>query len=195
MEKETKEKIKLTVREILLTFYDGINVLEEIFAKYSWQKEELREYWKWRELDKERFYHALWQLEKQGYIRRHKESKNSLIKLTKIGKEKAIQYALKEWQIKKPKKWDKKWRVIIFDIPNEKKVLRDIVRRRLKYWGFHQLQKSVFVYPFDCQKEISALKNAYGLGSYLQFIIADSIETELDLVNIFFEKEVLTKNL
>lgn len=192
MKPETKEKIKLTVREILLSFCDGIATFEEIVG-YKWQKREIQKYWDWREFDKERYYHSLWQLEKQGYIKRYKDSKKNLIELTKIGQAKAVRYAIKDWQIEKPKIWDKKWRIIIFDIPNDKKILREIVRQRLKYWGFHQLQESVFVYPFDCNTEISALKYTYNLGRYVQYLVVESIETELDLVDLFYQQGILPK--
>lgn len=192
MKPETKEKIRLTAKEILLTFCDGIAEIEEIFG-YRWHRQEAREYWKWRSLDKDRFYQSLRQLEKQGYIKRYKEEKKKLIKLTSVGKAKAIKYIFKNHHIKQPKVWDKKWRLIIFDIPDEKKSLREIVRQYLKDWGFIQLQKSVFVYPFDCQKEIVSLKYFYHLGQYLQYIVAESIETELDLVDSFYEKGILTK--
>lgn len=163
MEPETKEKIRLTVREILLTFCDGMATIEEIFG-YRWQRQEAREYWKWRELDKDRFYQTLWRLEKQGYIKRYQKEKKNLIQLTSIGEKKAFKYIFEDLKIKPPKIWDKKWRMVIFDIPKDKKDLRDIVRERLKRWGFYQLQKSVFVYPFDCQKEVAALKYIYSLG-------------------------------
>jgi len=194
MNQEEKKKIKLTTKEILLSFYDKIVEWENIFV-YPWQRKRIHEYRKWRELDKADFYHKLWQLEKQGYIKRYGKIKNSNIKLTSVGKEKAIQYALKKWKIKIPTNWDKKWHLVIFDIPNDKKILRDTVRQRLNYWGFCQLQESVFVYPFDCQKEISAIKYIYGLGAYLQYIIAESIETELNLVDIFYKRGILPKKL
>lgn len=194
MKDATKEKIRLTTREILLSFYDGIVETKDIFA-YPWQRKQIREYRKWRELDKANFYHKLWQLEKQGYIKRYGNLKKKNIKLTSVGRKKAVQYALKDWKIKTPKKWDKKWHLVIFDIPNDKKALRDTIRQRLNYWGFYQLQESVFVYPFDCRKEISAIKYIYGVGIYLEYIIAESIETELYLVDIFYERGILPKKL
>lgn len=193
MGKETKEKIKLSIREILLTFCDGITKIEEIFG-YSWQRKEARKYWKWRELDKNRFYQSLWRLEKQGYIKRYQNSKKSLIKLTPVGKKKAIEYIFRDYKIRKPKTWDKKWRMVIFDIPENKKTLREAVRGRLKRWDFCQIQKSVFVYPYDCRKEIYSLKYLYSISAYLQYIVAESIETEIDLVDYFFDLGILSND-
>lgn len=194
MKSETKEKIRLTTKEILLTFCDGINIAEEIIG-YKWQRKQAREYWKWRELDKNRFHDSLRRLEKQGYINKYIENKKEIIKTTKIGNEKALKYIFNETKIKTPEKWDKKWRVVIFDIPEEKKYLRNVVRERLKRWGFYKLQMSVFVYPFDCQKEIASLKYLYNLGPYLQYLVAESIETEKNLIGMFFDQNILNKKL
>lgn len=192
MENETKEKIKLTTREILLSLYDEVSKVEEIFVR-PWQRKRIKEYWNWRELDKNRFHAALWRLEKQKYIKRYGKNKKTIIKLTSVGKNQAVKYIFKNHEIKQPKIWDKKWHIVIFDIPEKKKVVRNIIRSHLKNWGFYQLQESVFIYPFSCQKEISALKYIYRLGNYLQYVIAETIETEINLVDHFYELEILNK--
>lgn len=192
MKPENKEKIRLTVREILLTFCDGMTKIEEIFG-YPWQRREAREYWKWRELDKNRFYKSLWRLEKQGYIKRYQKEKGQSIKLTPIGEKKAIKYITNELKTKQPKIWNKKWHMVIFDVPEDKKTIRNIIRDRLKIWGFYQLQKSVFIHPFDHQKEVAALKYLYDASPYLQYCIVDDIDASLDLVDLFYQKQILIK--
>jgi len=192
MEDETKEKIKLTTKEILLSFYDSFSKVEEIFVR-PWQRKRIKEYWKWRELDKDRFYSSLWRLEKQKYIKRYIENKKTILKLTSVGKNQAMKYIFKDYKIEKPKVWDKKWHMVIFDIPEKKKVIRNIIRSHLKNWDFYQLQESVFIHPFGCQKEIAALKYIYGLGNYLQYVIAETIETEINLVDHFYELGILNK--
>ncbi len=190
MEKEQKEKIRLTTREILLRFCDGLNKIQEIFG-YSWHKEQAWQYQQWRDIDQNNYYNKLWKLEKQGYIKRYKNDKKNIIKLTSLGEKRALKYLSNEFEINKPLKWDKKWRMVIFDIPEEKKVLREIIRERLQRLGFYQLQKSIFVYPFECEKIISAIKYIYPVGKYLLYIVAESIETEIDLVSHFYDQEVL----
>ncbi len=49
-----------------------------------------------------------------------------------------------------PKKWDGIWRVVVFDVPEVKKNIRDELRRGIRLYGFHQLQQSVWVYPYPC---------------------------------------------
>lgn len=193
MDNLQKEKIRLTTKEILLNFCDGIAKIHEFFG-YSWQKREAFEYQNWRKIDKDNYYKKLWNLEKQGYIQRYKKDKKTIIKLTKMGEQRALHYLTGEFKIQKPKLWDKKWRIVIFDIPENKKIAREVVRENLQRLGFYQLQKSVFVYPYECQELVAALKYTYEINDYLQYIIAESIETEIDLVGYFFDKKIIDKN-
>jgi|SRR3989344_123165 len=90
---------------------------------------------------------------------------------------------LAEWQglnykIKIPRKWDKKWRVIIFDIPEKKRRIRDQVREILLAAGFQRLQDSVWVYPYDCEDVIGLMKTDLGIGKYLLYMIVDQIEND-----------------
>jgi hypothetical protein len=87
--------------------------------------------------------------------------------------------------MKPPKHWDKRWRVLVFDIPEEKKLLRDRVRATLKSIGFVQLQQSVWVYPYDCEDWITLWKAEFKLGSELLYMIVDSIEGESVLRRTF----------
>src|SRR3989344_2472491 len=79
----------------------------------------------------------------------------------------------------KPKRWDKKWRILIFDIREERKMLRDKVRRTLISIGFKRLQKSVWVYPYDCEDFVALLKADFKIGKDLLYIIADAIENDV----------------
>jgi len=194
MDKDIEEKIRLTTREILLKFCDGLTKIEEIFG-YPWQRKEASEYFRERKIDKDYYYRKMWELEKRGYIKRYKEEKTNLIELTQIGKEKALKYFFQEFRVTTPESWDKKWRLVIFDVPKDKKNLRDIIRQRLKKIGFYQLQKSVFIFPYDCLEQIKALKYIYSIGSYLQYLVVESIETELNLVDYFYSEGIIDKKM
>lgn len=95
--------------------------------------------------------------------------------LTEKGNKKVLQYRLNELKIKKTPEWDGLFRVIIFDIPEKKKGVREMFRRKLKELEFQQLQKSVFVIPYECRDEIDFLKNIYEVGPYVSYILATEI--------------------
>ena len=79
-------------------------------------------------------------------------------------------------KIKKQKKWDKNWRLVIFDISELKKVYREAFRGKLKELGFCPLQKSVWLHPFDCKDEIELLRTFFGLDdNELRFIVTKDI--------------------
>lgn len=87
--------------------------------------------------------------------------------------------------VKKPKKWDKKWRVIIFDIKEERKNLRDKIRNTLIGIGFICLQKSVWIYPYDCEDFITMIKADFKIGKDVLYMIVDRLENDKDLVEYF----------
>lgn len=104
------------------------------------------------------------------------------ISLTKEGKKKAGRYQINDLKIKKPLKWDGKWRVVIFDVLSDDKVVREALRGKLKELKFHQLQKSVWVHPFDCLSEIKLLGDFFGLNDHrLRLITAEDVGNDKKL--------------
>lgn len=83
-----------------------------------------------------------------------------------------------DFKLKRPKKWDNKWRIIIFDIPEKKRWVRDEIRQIFVEAGFIKLQNSVWVYPYDCEDVIGLLKTDFGIGRDMLYIIADQIEND-----------------
>ena len=104
--------------------------------------------------------------------------KNGFLTLTEKGQIKLDLLEMKDWKIEKPKKWDKRWRMLIFDIPEKIKFLRDKIRYTLSSIGFLRLQDSVWIYPYDCEDLITLLKVDFKVGKDLLYLIVDSIEND-----------------
>ena len=85
----------------------------------------------------------------------------------------------------RPKRWDHKWRVLIFDIPNYRKGLRDRVRRMLESVGFAKLQDSVWIYPYDCEDLVALLKADFKIGKDALYLVVEEMEGERDLKRHF----------
>lgn len=113
---------------------------------------------------KRKFNFAFNYLKKRGLIEVKREGHDVIICLTKEGKKRAGKYQIDDLEIEKPKKWDKKWRMVIFDIPATSRIIRDIFRRKLKEFGFHPLQKSVWIFPYPCKEEIELLREFLGMN-------------------------------
>jgi len=119
-------------------------------------------------------------------ILKEKEGGNFVVELTEKGKRKVKEIQFENLQIEKPKVWDKKWRVVIFDIPDKfKRKARDALRKKLKELGFYPFQKSVWVIPYPCEKEIQFLCELFKIRPYVNIIVAESIDNDIKLKKYF----------
>jgi len=101
--------------------------------------------------------------------------------LSEAGEKKALSFQLHEMKIKKPKVWDRRWRLVIFDIPEKHKKVRDALRFHLKRLCFLELQKSVFVHPYPCSEEVEFLVEFFEMRSYVRQLIVHWIDNEQHL--------------
>ncbi len=122
--------------------------------------------------------HALFNLKNSGVVSIYEKNNQRFIKLTKKGELKVL---LQKTQINKKQKWDGKWRLIIFDIPEGSRKLRNLLRRLLKQAGFKKLQASVFVSPYPLNQEgIEYLKQTK-LTEFIRILRVDGIDSNKDL--------------
>lgn len=114
----------------------------------------------------------------RGLIKFEKRNGKTFLRLTEKGQRELLKYQLREAIIKKPKKWDKKWRVIIFDIKENKKFIRDGLRKELLNLGFIKLQNSVWVFPYECEEVIIMLKSYFKMGKDVLYMTVEQIEND-----------------
>ena len=103
------------------------------------------------------------------------------VRLTDKGEKYAALIGEGRLKPKKPKRWDGKWRILIFDIPEKRRRVRDTIRTTLISIGFVRLQDSVWVYPYDCEDLITLLKADLRIGKDVLYIIAVTIEYDAPL--------------
>ncbi len=96
--------------------------------------------------------------------------------LTKKGELALRRLEMRDYRFRKPKRWDGKWRVLMFDIPEKRKKTRDKIRLVLFEIGFARLQDSVWVYPYDCEDIIALIKSDLHVRKDVLYLIADAIE-------------------
>jgi len=104
-----------------------------------------------------------------------------LVELTEDGKRKVKEIRLQDLRPLKPQKWDGLWRIVIFDIPNKRKTIREVLRRKLKEWNFCMLQESVWVCPWPCEKEIEFVVELFRAHAFVHFIEAKRIANDVRL--------------
>lgn len=115
-------------------------------------------------------------LRRQGFLSIERKNNQIYIFLTDEGKKRAGMFQIGELVIEKPKKWDRKWRLLMFDIPEKRKIAREALRGKLRELGFCKFQQSIWIHPYDCAAEIELLKGFFGLSDgEMQLIVANNI--------------------
>lgn len=146
----------------------------------------IKAYQKRKRYPKKKIVDTFYNLRKQGLIEFGMKRKQIYIRLTEKGRKKANWMQINDLKIKRPKKWDGWWRLVIFDIAQIKKIYREALRGKLKELGFYRLQDSVWIYPFDCQVEIELLKNFFGLSDKeMKLVLAKDIGKDRGLKKFF----------
>lgn len=118
------------------------------------------------------FYQLLRRLRKEGFIDQEKDMDQDkiILKLTEKGKS----YMRLENALNK-EKWDGKWRLVIFDIPESKRKLRNTLRQKLKEWGFKYWQKSLWVSKKDLAEPLREFIDELGLSDFVLVAVSDDI--------------------
>ncbi len=120
-------------------------------------------------------------LVRQGLLKRE----GMFLALTKKGEKVLKMLEAREFQTNRPKRWDSRWRVLIFDIPEYRKSLRDKIRNTLRMIGFVHLQHSVWVYPYDCEDLVALLKADFKVGKDMLYMIVEELEGDYKLKSHF----------
>lgn len=154
---------------------NGIKVLKDFVKEES----------DWSDYYPSELERTAFRLLRKGLVEVKETKQGPVVKITEKGKTETLKYDLKNFSIKKKKEWDKKWRMVIFDLPVDLKQEREIFREKLKQLGFYQMQKSVYIYPFPCEKEIKYLREVLSIPHYVKLVLIDKIENDEDLRKFF----------
>ncbi|HVY72572.1 MAG TPA: hypothetical protein VG984_00770 [Candidatus Paceibacterota bacterium] len=107
------------------------------------------------------------------------------LRLTQKGEQRLEHLELLNYEIPKPKRWDRKWRILIFDIPERRKGLRDKVRQTLRRVGFAHLQDSVWIFPYDCEELVTLLKADFKIGKDMLYMTVELLERDAPIRDLF----------
>jgi len=140
----------------------------------------------WQDINRESLNRTIFSLYKSNLVSTKDNHNGTLtLVLSKEGKRLALTYDLQNMKIQKPAQWDKRWRIAMFDVPETHKEIRDTLRMHFKNMGFYEFQKSVFVHPYPCAKEIEYLTEFYKSRKFIRFILATEIDNALELKRYF----------
>jgi hypothetical protein len=175
--------MKLPVTEkFLLDVYSYVEKLDKTFDIFAYKTIEeaycpalydLKKQYEKRK-NKQKFSQLIYRLKKNGYIKIKNLEQNEGIVLTEKGAEKVLKTKLK--MKNKQKRSDEKWQMIIFDIPEEKRYLRSLLREKLLLLKYNMLQKSIWICPYDVFKETESVLRKYSIDPYVKLFLIEEIE-------------------
>lgn len=148
-------------------------MIDRAKRSYDWEKSQKE----WRKFNPYFLKYNLKRLKEQKIVEIVKENGQEIVKLTKKGHTKYLKFKLEELSLK-GKRWDGKWRIVIYDISKFKRREQNAFRYILKYINFLLLQKSVYLTPYPCEEQISYLREYFGIGDEVILLRADYIEND-----------------
>jgi len=133
------------------------------------------DYWKKIEEKKRRkqFSQFINYLKRRGYIEIANLKQKEGVLLTRKGKEKALMTKFK--LTKKKKRKDGKWIMVMYDIPEYKRQMRDLLRGMLLNLGFQEFQKSIWVSPYEVYKELEKGIRIHEIDQYVRIFLIKEI--------------------
>lgn len=110
-------------------------------------------------------------LKKRGYIRVNALQQKDGIIITKKGFEKVLIAGAQQ----RTKRKDGKWLMVMFDIPEKKRVARNLLRSILQNFGFQKFQHSVWVTPYDVAEALAKVLAMHALDEYVKIFVIKEI--------------------
>lgn len=139
-----------------------------------------------RRYSKKQLRNAFYSLKRRNFIKVIQEKDDKIkIELTNKGEVRIKEFSIDSLTIPQPKQWDNKWRVVIFDIPNKFAKARDALRKKLKELNFYQLQKSVWVFPHECEDEILFIANIFQIEPFIEILVVEKMLHENRIKKFF----------
>lgn len=115
---------------------------------------------------------AVSRMNKQGWIQSERQENNSFYSLTERGKVRMEEASRRIYKEPVPS-WDGKWWLLLYNIPETKRHLRDALREELVWSGFGPLSNSCWITPNNLEKEITVLGKKYDVEEYVTYFHAE----------------------
>jgi len=122
-----------------------------------------------------------------GYAEIHKSDNQSYVRITKKGKNKLDCIKLSGEDALISSTWDGFWRIVILDIPENRKPEREALRYLLKKANFTCIKNTVWISPFPYENLFTNIKKDLNLGTELMIIVTNKLDPE---TNSYFLKNI-----
>ncbi|WP_144510158.1 phenylacetic acid degradation operon negative regulatory protein PaaX [Bacillus sp. FJAT-22090] len=115
---------------------------------------------------------AVSRMMKQGWIDSEKKGNKSYYFLTSRGEARMEEAAIRIFKMM-PNEWDGKWRMLMYTIPEEKRQIRDELRKELLWSGFGSFSNGCWISPNNLEKEVEYLIEKYDIQNYVDFFVSE----------------------
>lgn len=140
-----------------------------------------------KEIPEKKIRRVIKNLEKRKIIYIQEKGDQAIVQITDENNTSILTYSLKalfDFK-KKSKKWNGKWFMVFFDVPEIQRSKRDYLRNYLIKLGFFAYQKSVYIFPYECEKEVELIKKLVEGAKFMKYVIAERIEDESRIKEYF----------
>lgn len=118
----------------------------------------------------------------QDYLKITKKGKNKLNSIKLLGEDALVSTI-----------WDGFWRIIILDLPEERKNERESLRYLLKKANFVCIKNTVWISPFPYENLFTNIKKDLGLSTELMIIVTDKLDPETNKAFLENVKKSISK--
>ncbi|MFC0522714.1 phenylacetic acid degradation operon negative regulatory protein PaaX [Pontibacillus salicampi] len=115
---------------------------------------------------------AVSRMSKQGWLEGEKQGNKSYYSLTSRGVKRIDEAGQRIFKLK-PDTWDGKWRMLLYSIPEEKRSLRDELRKELIWSGFGSLSSSLWISPNRLEDKVNRLIEKYDIEEYVDVFLSE----------------------
>ncbi len=124
---------------------------------------------------------ALGRLAARGLVTFEERNGRRYARVTEAGEQILALESAREARSRKPRRWDGRWRVVLFDIPERRRGIRNRLRLFMSEYGLVRLQDSVWIYHYDCEDLIALAKANFRVGIDVLYMIVERLERDKHL--------------
>lgn len=121
---------------------------------------------------------ALARLAERGFVTFEDRGGKRYARPTEAGKRALAYESLRKEMVQKRRRWDRRWRVVLFDIPERRRNTRRQLRAFMQEFGFVRLQDSAWIYPYDCEELVALAKADLRIGAAVLYLIVEQLEND-----------------
>ncbi len=117
------------------------------------------------------------ELRRQGLVEITKKGRTLKVQLSVKGIHRLQQHHIEKVSIAEPASWDKKWRMVTYDVPRELSAKRMLFTKQLRRLGFTMVRESVWFHPYPCFDKLNELVQFCGIARHVTFAEVTQLDT------------------